>query len=546
MKLAGFLSIVSILSLFSLSVHASPQDRADGLKHKLAAYQGRPIHKISIVRKNVFDDEMLSNPPFYFRWANSLHIVTRENVVRREILFDIGDTLDIQRVFETERNLRAGGFIGEIDIVATPDSNNGIELTIMTTDLWTTKAEAYLDVAGGNYTTGLSVTEGNILGYGKYMQAVAQVGNDQDGFAAYYIDNRLFGSRFAFSYSYSDFTYSKGFTISLARPQYSLTVPYGLRAGFSNLHAWPRLFYEGQEIFRFHQDRKTFAVEGIFTRGHNRRLNFYSGYTADKFDYSVDDPLHPLNSIIPDDEVLSYPTIGAGVSTIKYDVDRFLDASGTPEDLALGASLKFTFGRSDKPFGADYIGNYYSAAARFLVHPLSRLYLAANDKVMWWYADHRAERINHRTELALYYKPAPMHTLVARGLTDFGWRQKATYQQVLGGGNGLRGYSYFEFSGDKLALGNIEYRFYTPVTILTVRLGAAAFFDFGNVWWRNEPVDVGELKTSAGAGLRFGLTKSSTSRVISLDFARALSQDDFFIGFGTSLGFSLSAFGINE
>ncbi len=512
----------------------------------LRPFQGRVINEIIIIRKNIFDDEMLSNPPFYYRWANSLHIKTKENVVHRELLFDVGDTLDVQRIIETERNLRAGGFIGEIYIAAEPAGDSGVELAITTTDLWTTKAEIFLDIAGGNYTTGMSFTEANLLGLGKYVQVLGQAGNDQDGYAAYYVDSRLFGSRLSLDFGHTNFTYARGFSINLTRPQYSLTVPFGTRAGFAASDERPRLFHGGEEIFRYHQARRVINAAAIYTIGQNRRLNFSVGYDLDKFDYSADRPGDPLNVIIPPDETVSYPSIGIGVAQIKYDVGRFIDAGGNPEDLTLGVALKMNFGRSDKPFGANYIADYQAASAEALVHPRDDVYIASAERAVWWNRDSRNERVAHSSEMLFYYKPTEMHLLAIHALTDFAWRQKATYQVVLGGGNGLRGYSYHELAGSKLALGNIEYRFFTPITILTVRLGAAAFFDIGNVWRPSQDIDLRELKSGIGVGLRFGLTRASTARVISLDIARALSENKFFIGFGTASAFGLRNFDLGE
>ena len=271
-----------------------------------------------------------------------------------------------------------------------------------------------------------------------------------------------------------------------------------------------------------------------------------AGYDLDKTDYSVDRPGDPLNAIIPPDETVSYPSIGVGVAAINYDIARFIDAAGNPEDLTLGGSLRLTFGRSDTPFGADYIANYQAATAQFVTRPRNGVFIAGADKLIWWRRDGQNERLRHVSETLFYVKPARMHLLAFHALTDFAWRQRPTYQVVLGAGNGLRGYTFHESAGTRLAVGNVEYRFFTPLTILTVRLGAAAFFDIGNVWRRSQHIDIGGLKSGVGVGLRLGLTRASTAKVISLDIARALSKDEYFIGFGTSASFSLRDFSLNE
>ena len=93
-----------------------------------------------------------------------------------------------------------------------------------------------------------------------------------------------------------------------------------------------------------------------------------------------------------------------------------------------------------------------------------------------------------------------------------------------------------------MVLANIEYRFYLPVEILSVRLGGAAFFDCGDVWRPGEKIDLAQMKSDIGFGLRFGLTKSSTARIASIDVAKSLTEHGYFITVTSGLVFSLGAF----
>ena len=64
----------------------------------------------------------MENNSFIYGLANDLHVVTKENVVRNELLFKEGDSLDQDITAETERNLRQLDFLDEnrirIDTVA--------------------------------------------------------------------------------------------------------------------------------------------------------------------------------------------------------------------------------------------------------------------------------------------------------------------------------------------------------------------------------------------------------------------------------------------
>ncbi len=540
---------ISPLSIAALMLLLSSTGLARTSAGSLQPYTGKTIKKIDIVRRNIFDDVLEKKPksPFYYRWANAIHILTRESVVRRELLFKVGDKLDPERIMETERNLRLGDYIGEVNAEITPDGPDGVDIKVITNDLWTTQPSVFADLAGGKYSAGVDLTELNLLGYGKGIDILGQVGNDQSGYSLFYSDGRLFNTRLSLGFSVSDFTFSNGISVSLARPQYSVTVPTSFSAAYSNLHTRERLFSGGEEFFRYRNNRELLSLLGSYKIGHFTRLTFLAGGNYEKNAYSPELPGSALNHIIPPSEKISYPLVGLGAGFIQYDVERFIDAAGLPEDLTLGAGVRGTVGVSSKSFGATYTGIHPVFNVQFLAKTSSRTFIGASDNISWWSHDNRIERIRHISEAGFYYKPLETHVLVLHALTDFAWRQKSTYQVYLGGGNGLRGQSFYELAGSRSAVGNIEYRFYTPIEILTVRLGAAVFFDIGDAWRSGQPISAKALKSDCGIGLRFGMTRSAHSRVINIDLARSLSKNEIFLSFSASTSmFRLSDLNINE
>ncbi|WP_324716185.1 BamA/TamA family outer membrane protein [Carboxydochorda subterranea] len=70
----------------------------------------------------------------------------------------------------------------------------------------------------------------------------------------------------------------------------------------------------------------------------------------------------------------------------------------------------------------------------------------------------------------------------------------------LGGAESLRGYGYGTFSGTRMAMGNLEYRF--PIYEM---LSGVLFFDSGMAWKDGEQVDLRDLKWDAGLGLRIDI-----------------------------------------
>lgn len=526
-----------ILIIFSLAT-------ADelSLEKDLLPFEGKIIKSVVIVRKNVFEDHSEGNLPFYYRWGNKLHIKTRKSVIEGELLFNTGERLEIEKVIESARNIRLRRFIGEVIITGAPSGDDGVDITVTAYDNWTTKLALFLEQGGGSYEYGASLAEDNLLGYGRAIQLTASLSDEDDGFTVFFHDDRIGRTRWAGSFLYSDFTLSSTLLLSVDKPQYSLDIPLGAGASFTRVNGISKLYSGGEEFFRYNSLINRFRVRSVYSWGREKRTNFYVSYDYAEFDYSPYFPNSIFNDIhIPPDEKRSYPSLGIGGAVIKYDLQRFLDEPGTTEDLTLGGSLKAIIGRSVPEFGANFIGTKTVITGAFLIKPIDRLFIRGGDYIEWWRLHGRNEKINHFSQLMLYYKTAETHVLAARAYTNFAWREKPGYQVLLGGGNGLRGYSSHELEGDKLALGNMEYRFYTPWEILTVRIGGVMFFDIGDVWKKGEEIAFDNLKSDIGVGLRFGMSKSSTARVFRFDIAKALTEDNYYISFGTGLVFSLGS-----
>ena len=69
---------------------AGPQQVADTLGFDP---EGRLIDSIIIDNRNIYNTDDPRYSGLLFRLANGLHIVTKENIIRHELLFTVGDGL---------------------------------------------------------------------------------------------------------------------------------------------------------------------------------------------------------------------------------------------------------------------------------------------------------------------------------------------------------------------------------------------------------------------------------------------------------------------
>jgi hypothetical protein len=104
------------------------------------APHGKHIESVRIVRWPVFDDD---DPiPDFLNW---FHAQSREQVIRRELLFQAGDTYDLERIEETIRNLQLIPQFGVVVIVPLQGSQPGnVRVVVIVRDVWSLRLNSAL------------------------------------------------------------------------------------------------------------------------------------------------------------------------------------------------------------------------------------------------------------------------------------------------------------------------------------------------------------------------------------------------------------------
>ena len=107
------------------------------------------IGEIVIERENVFDPSNPKENNWLYRFANRVHIVTRDKVVRKQLLIASGDDYSKRLSDESERILRKNRYLYDVDIVPIRYENGVVDLEVKTRDLWSLMPELSLSRAGG-------------------------------------------------------------------------------------------------------------------------------------------------------------------------------------------------------------------------------------------------------------------------------------------------------------------------------------------------------------------------------------------------------------
>src|SRR5262245_20119124 len=98
---------------------------------------GAVIGEILIYPENIFDLNDPKEDKALYRLANQLHIKTRENVVRQQLLFRTGDRYSPRLLEESERILRAQRYLYDASIRPIAYSDGKVDIAVTTRDVWT-------------------------------------------------------------------------------------------------------------------------------------------------------------------------------------------------------------------------------------------------------------------------------------------------------------------------------------------------------------------------------------------------------------------------
>ena len=128
-------------------------------------YAGKIIGSITIDREQVFED----GGNYFERLGNKTHYLTRERVIRRDLLFKPGDELDPQLLVRNKQLLRTRSYIYDATVSLSLNEldTTVVDVLITTRDSWTITADLQLRSGG---RTMFGVSDANILGTGNLLK----------------------------------------------------------------------------------------------------------------------------------------------------------------------------------------------------------------------------------------------------------------------------------------------------------------------------------------------------------------------------------------
>jgi surface antigen-like variable number repeat protein len=482
------------------------------------------IGTITIHPLDVYSSAEAGHGPLY-KLADRMHIETRQSVIEKFLLFREGDPYSPSRLDETERNLRALGFLKSASVVASEPHDGVVDVTVTTQDSWSIAPETQAGSKGGKSTVGATLSETNLLGLGKDLEIGWEHGLDRSRLGATYVDPAFFAPywKARFGYAVNSDGYDHRFQVT--RPFYSFATPWATDISFTGFRQADHLYANGVETDRFRQKHReigaSFGVALDPNDAGAHRLT--AGVRAVDDSFSLMN--HGVPQLLPANREFRYVFIRYDSSANDFVKLNFVNKDIRYEDFNLGRQYSIEGAISAKALGADRTTSYFRVAAGdgkwlgngFIMPSValsSRLDSGPRNTIAGTSVLYvrRGGRASHPT------------AFLSRLSMSSGWRMDAEQQFFADGLTGLRGYRAHAFAGSRAIVLNVEERLYLGREILQLASpGIVVFADAGNAT-NGGFTNLMHVKSDVGIGLRMGLPRTPKN-LLRIDLAYALNRD---------------------
>jgi hypothetical protein len=487
------------------------------------------IGRVIIAVGDVFNEEDPEENRQLFRWVNRLHIRTRDRVIREDLLFREGDPYSRRLLEESERILRTRDYLHDAEIEPVRYRDGEVDVEVRTRDVWTLTGGVGFSRAGGENDVTVSLRDENFLGTGKELGLKHVASVDRTTSEVVFREDTLFGTRVKTELSLSFNSDGGRYLLNLWKPFHALDARRTSRLTLLSEERIDPQFDRGEKVSELgHKIEFYEAYWGLSTglrEGSAHRWTFGFTFDRDRF-FAVAGTSESTE--IPPERSFSRPWVD-----YEWIQDRFVEAKdlqniSRTEDINLGTRIHGRLGWASTGLGAtaDLAVVSFSASRGF--RPGKRMLLFNDNALGARTGSDNFDSLGASSRLRYFWRNWRNHLFFAELQADLVDNLDPERQLLIGGDSGLRGYPLRYEEGNRRLLLTLEQRFFTGWEAFKLAdVGAAVFFDIGEIWFNNQrgrEGDLGVLK-DVGIGLRLSPSRSSGKSVVHLDVAFPLDGD---------------------
>lgn len=502
------------------------------------ACKGEPVTRIDVHARPPFEVQGNTLAKKALRFATSLHVTTKDIVVKRFLALHVGDQCTEIRRAESERILRAQPFLADAEVIAIPDGAGGVVLDVTTVDEPSLILGAGVSAKSPHFQK-FRLGESNLMGQAIYVSGEwRNARHIRDVLRGKLTLYQFLGRPYQFAVwggrreigSDIAMEASHPFLTDLQRLSWRTTA--GNEDGpfyFKRPDAGP----VGLNLKRVYGD-----VGGVVRVGRpGSRVGLLGGSISHEFEDPAQAPFRVLDSaIVRDTSTALMNRYQRGRSTrvnalwglrrVRYLQVTGFDALAGTQDLRLGSEVSTLLGKGVRALGGADDDMFVS----------TDVYLGFGSRSSFAALDFSSEGRKPREgdwdgvlthgRGAIYLKPFPRHTLVADGTWSAGWNQRVPFQLTLSDRDGgIRGFHDSNLGGARRAVARIEDRYLAGSLGSFASIGFAGFADAGKLWAGDVPFGTtSSLSIGAGVSLLAALPPQSR-RMWRIDLAYPIRGD---------------------
>lgn len=487
------------------------------------------IGKVHISSLDVFDETNERENNRLYRFANRIHINTKDKLLGDLLLFSEGETYDSRLIEESERLLRQQDYLYDAVIRPVSLCEDEVDLEVITRDVWSLTVDLSFGRAGGENDFGFGVRDTNLLGWGNEISLKTEKDDNRDKTEFAYKDDNLKGTRLKTRLRYADSDDGSEQFALLELPFYSLDSRRAWTISLRNTEQVDTQYYRTDDVSEVSHDFESYRLSYGFSRGlaDGMARRWSLGFWHRSSTFKAADDLPPPEEF-PEDRKLSFPYLEYSSIEDKY-VERInVDQFERIEDLHVGRRFYTRLGYSAEAFGGDmdrlvYEGRFSDTLfynhRHYIQHAVEFSGMRNQDS-----GDTEDLLVDYELRYILTASRQRSYLLDFRAIYS---KNLNTNQQILlGGGNGLRAYEKRLQAGDRRVSLNLERRTFTDIHLFNlIRVGWAFFLDVGRAWDPDVSTDFeDDYLANAGFGLRLSSSKADVGRFLHIDVAFPLTN----------------------
>ena len=477
------------------------------------SYQGRPIRKIRIRQMEVFDNyqqDTTGESQWYKEVGNWIHVPTHRSIIRENLLFSQGDTLDPSLLKDNGRIIRNLQHIKDARFVVTPleDAGDSVDVVLLTQDLWAKGFDVNLESINSGE---IQLFDNNFFGMGHKLQANLMFDYFQPsnpGIETFYKVNNIQG------------TFLEG-------RLYFLNAFETNRYGFElsrDFFSYKTRMAGGMSIYRTHTRKNIVQQDTTF---HQTSLDFINH----DFWYAYAFPLNSSNDFFRnrnrlilsaryrDDRYFEHPEVTERYNYRFHDNQLYMGKISFSRENFYKSALIYGFGRTeDIPVGDLFSYTFGSARDQFLRRFYSGVhvkhgefipnfgYLSAGIHAGGFIYEDRIEQGAIRFESQYISKLFTINNLKIRQFVNLDYTRGINRfpEENLGFNQhkDIRGFLNGGLYGDKKLVLKTETVGFTDIYYYGFRLALYGFFDVGFLGQEDKFILRNPMKSGFGLGMR--------------------------------------------